>query len=176
MRILSIARLRSSSSFSSSFSCTGSLSRNLFIALLLAICVSPSRPRRKALNEMRWFSRQSMMGAVPSDTRELLRLLEVKPSDEPSDVPRDCERLWPLLSWCLSMLLCADFSCADFSCVDLSCGYDSPEEDRTVETEEIEASSAKVEVERVEELAPLDLRGSGGRTFPGISARIYGGG
>lgn len=46
-----------------------------------------------------------------------------------------------------------------------------------METEEIEASSAKVEeVEKVEELAPLDLRGSGGRTFPGISARIYGGG
>lgn len=47
-----------------------------------------------------------------------------------------------------------------------------------METEETEASSARVEeVERIEEeLVPLDLRGSGGRIFPGISTRSYGGG
>lgn len=56
-------------------------------------------------------------------------------------------------------------------------GCDSPEEDRIVDTEEMEASSARVEeAERIDELEPSVLRGSGGRTFPGISARICGGG
>lgn len=103
----------------------GFSSKNFVIALLLAICSSPSKALRKALNDILWLSRQSSTGGWSRELRDAFRLL-LRPSDDPRDDPRDCERA------------------CDFESFPLL-GCESPDEDVKLELEDIEERSSPVD-------------------------------